>query len=379
MGSQDAPGGGGGGGGAKLSLASVGFSGPGAGAGGGGYKELLVMALPKDDGLDGAKVAEVIGVRLPDVAGAVKTILGRREVREFASGALAGAMSKAILAPLETLRTRMVVGVGSRHIFGSFVEIIEQNGWQGLWAGNTINMLRIIPTQAVELGTFECVKRSMAEAQEKWKEDGYPKIQLGNLKIELPLHLLSPVAIAGAAAGIAGTLACHPLEVIKDRLTINREVYPTISLAFSKIYQTEGIGGLYSGLCPTLIGMVPYSTCYFFMYDTIKTSYCRLHKKSSLSRPELLVIGALSGLTASTISFPLEVARKRLMVGALKGKCPPNMIAALSEVIKEEGLLGLYRGWSASCLKVMPNSGITWMFYEAWKDILLADKDKQRA
>lgn len=109
----------------------------------------------------------------------------------------------------------MVVGVGSRHIFGSFVEIIEQNGWQGLWAGNTINMLRIIPTQAVEMGTFEFVKRSMAEAQEKWKEDGYPKIQLGNLKLELPLHFLSPVAIAGAAAGIAGTLACHPLEVIK--------------------------------------------------------------------------------------------------------------------------------------------------------------------
>jgi hypothetical protein len=86
-----------------------------------------------------------------------------------------------------------------------------------------------------------------------------------------------------------------------------------------------------------------------------------------------------SGLTASTISFPLEVARKRLMVGALRGKCPPNMIAALSEVIHQEGILGLYRGWGASCLKVMPNSGITWMLYEAWKDILLADKDKQRA
>ena len=31
---------------------------------------------------------------------------------------------------------------------------------------------------------------------------------------------------------------------------------------------------------------------------------------------------AWPGFTASTISFPLEVARKRLMVGALKGKCP---------------------------------------------------------
>jgi solute carrier family 25 phosphate transporter 23/24/25/41 len=112
-------------------------------------------------------------------------------------------------------RTRMVVGVGSRHIGGSFVEIMEQNGWPGLWVGNTINMIRIIPTQAIELGTFEYVKRGMKSAQGKWKEDGCPKIQLGNMKIELPLHLLSPVAIAGAAAGIAGTLMCHPLEVIK--------------------------------------------------------------------------------------------------------------------------------------------------------------------
>jgi solute carrier family 25 phosphate transporter 23/24/25/41 len=112
-------------------------------------------------------------------------------------------------------RTRMVVGVGSRHIGGSFVEIMEQNGWRGLWVGNTINMIRIVPTQAIELGTFEYVKRSMKTAQEKWKDDGCPKIQLGNMKIELPLHLLSPVAIAGAAAGIAGTLMCHPLEVIK--------------------------------------------------------------------------------------------------------------------------------------------------------------------
>lgn len=62
------------------------------------------------------------------------------------------------------------------------------------------------------------------------------------------------------------------------------------------------------------------------------------------------------------------------MVGALQGKCPPHMAAALSEVIRNEGLMGLYRGWGASCLKVMPSSGITWMFYEAWKDILLAER-----
>jgi hypothetical protein len=40
--------------------------------GGVGYKELLVMALPKDDSIDGAKVAEAIGVKLPDVGGAIR-------------------------------------------------------------------------------------------------------------------------------------------------------------------------------------------------------------------------------------------------------------------------------------------------------------------
>jgi hypothetical protein len=70
----------------------------------------------------------------------------------------------------------------------------------------------------------------MAEAQEKWKEDGCPKIQLGNMKIELPLHLLSPVAIAGAAAGIAATLACHPLEVIKVIVGSYSSVHSTVEI-----------------------------------------------------------------------------------------------------------------------------------------------------
>ncbi|TVU05120.1 hypothetical protein EJB05_48271 [Eragrostis curvula] len=359
----------GGGGGTKLALASIGFADVRVGGAVTAGEDLLVVGLPvpRGGGLD---------VRLPDVGAAFRNFLRNREVAEFVSGAMAGAMAKAVLAPLETIRTRMVVGVGSKQIFGSFVEIIEQNGWQGLWAGNAINMLRIIPTQAIELGTFECVKRSMTSAQKKWKEDGCPKIQIGDLKIELPLHLLSPIAIGGAAAGIVSTLACHPLEVLKDRLTVNREAYPSIAIAINKIYRTDGIGGLYAGLFPTLVGMLPYSTCYYFMYETIKTSYCRAKKKKSLNRPELLVIGAISGLTASTISFPLEVARKRLMVGALQGKCPPHMIAALAEVFQEEGFKGLYRGWAASSLKVMPTSGITWMFYEAWKDLLMAPQLK---
>ncbi|KAK6284737.1 PREDICTED: probable mitochondrial adenine nucleotide transporter BTL1 isoform X3 [Theobroma cacao] len=281
--------------------------------------------LDKPSSLSSPRPFEV-RFQVPDFGVPIRDFLRTREVGEFLSGALAGAMTKAVLAPLETIRTRMVVGVGSKNISGSFIEVIEQQGWQGLWAGNGINMLRIIPTQAIELGTFECVKRAMTTAKEKWKQNESPKLQIGHVNVNFSLSWISPAAVAGAAAGIVSTLACHPLEVLKDRLTVSPDIYPSLSIAISKIYKDGGVGAFYAGF------------------------------------------------TASTISFPLEVARKRLMVGALQGKCPPNMAAALAEVIRDEGLMGLYRGWGASCLKVMPSSGITWMFYEAWKDILLVEK-----
>lgn len=109
----------------------------------------------------------------------------------------------------------MVVGVGSKDIAGSFIEVIEQQGWQGLWAGNAINMVRIIPTQAIELGTFECVKRAMTSAQEKWSKIEQPSIHIGPINLHFSLSWISPVAVAGAAAGLISTLACHPLEVLK--------------------------------------------------------------------------------------------------------------------------------------------------------------------
>ncbi|KAJ6727601.1 MITOCHONDRIAL ADENINE NUCLEOTIDE TRANSPORTER BTL1-RELATED [Salix purpurea] len=164
--------------------------------------------------------------QLPDLKLAFRDLMRSREAGEFLSGALSGAMTKAVLAPLETIRTRMVVGVGSRNISGSFLEVIEQQGWQGLWAGNGINMLRIIPTQAIELGTFECVKRAMTSAQEKWSQSECPMVQLGPLRLSFSLSWISPVAVGGAAAGILSTLACHPLEVLKDRLTVSRDIYP---------------------------------------------------------------------------------------------------------------------------------------------------------
>ncbi|KAG2294372.1 hypothetical protein Bca52824_041041 [Brassica carinata] len=236
--------------------------------------------------------------QFPDLTIPVKEFFKSREAREFLSGALAGAMTKAVLAPLETIRTRMIVGVGSKTIPGSFLEIVQKQGWV---------------------------------AQEKLKKIEKEKIEVFGVSFSPSISWISPVAVAGAAAGIASTLVCHPLEVIKDRLTVSPELYPSLRVAVPRILRDDGIRGFYAGLGPTLVGMLPYSTCYYFMYDTMKTTYCKSKNKKALNRPEMLLLGALAGLTASTISFPLEVARKRLMVGALKGSVHQTWLLAIAK------------------------------------------------
>ena len=81
----------------------------------------------------------------------------------------------------------------------------------------------------------------------------------------------------------------------QDRLTVSPETYPSLGIAIRNIYKDGGVGAFYAGISPTLVGMLPYSTCFYFMYDTIKESYCRTRNKKSLSRPEMILIGAFAG------------------------------------------------------------------------------------
>ncbi|KAK4839995.1 hypothetical protein QYF36_026525 [Acer negundo] len=86
------------------------------------------------------------------------------------------------------------------------------------------------------------------------------------------------VAVAGAAAGISSTFVCHPLEVLKAYAVWTLVLFCE---KINKIYKDGGIGGFYAGLSPTLIGMLPYSKCYYFMYETMKKSYCKSKNKKS--------------------------------------------------------------------------------------------------
>lgn len=116
---------------------------------------------------------------------------------------------------LKHSRTRLIVGVGPRSINGSVKRILQEQGWRGLFAGNAINAIRCAPCQAVELSTFEAVKRMLFSMQHQWEQDGPPQIELLGQCFNVPVSMISTPAVAGAVAGVVSTLLTYPLEVLK--------------------------------------------------------------------------------------------------------------------------------------------------------------------
>ncbi|GJV65241.1 adenine nucleotide transporter BT1, chloroplastic/mitochondrial-like protein [Tanacetum coccineum] len=290
----------------------------------------------------------------------LKIKVGNASLRRLISGAVAGAVSRTCVAPLETIRTHLMVGSSGHSTTEVFQDIMQTEGWTGLFRGNLINVIRVAPSKAIELFAYDTVKKSLApKAGEKEK----PRI---------PESL-----IAGAVAGISSTICTYPLELLKTRLTVQRGVYKNLVDAFLTIVKEEGPAELYRGLTPSLIGVVPYAATNYFAYDTLRKAYKKILKKDEIGNIATLLIGSAAGAVSSSATFPLEVARKHMQAGAINGRVYDNMLHALLTILEKEGLAGLYRGLGPSCIKIVPAAGISFMCYEACKKILVEKEEDE--
>ncbi|KAJ1259791.1 hypothetical protein BS78_10G183200 [Paspalum vaginatum] len=321
-----------------------------------GYQVISTEAEPVEeevvDGKAKKKKAKKHGLKL-------KIKIGNPHLRRLVSGAVAGAVSRTCVAPLETIRTHLMVGSNGNSMTEVFQSIMNTEGWTGLFRGNLVNVIRVAPSKAIELFAFDTAKKLLT-----------PKAD------ESPKTFLPPSLVAGALAGVSSTLCTYPLELIKTRLTIEKDVYNNFLHAFVKIMREEGPSELYRGLTPSLIGVVPYAATNYYAYDTLKKLYRKTFKQEEISNIATLLIGSAAGAISSTATFPLEVARKQMQVGAVGGRqIYKNVFHALYCIMEKEGIGGLYKGLGPSCIKLMPAAGISFMCYEACKKILVEDNE----
>ncbi|KAI3468036.1 hypothetical protein Pfo_024699 [Paulownia fortunei] len=326
------------------------------------YADLLVKYVSLPEGFKILGMTEEEKGLVKEKSGLkLKIKISNPSLRRLISGGIAGAVSRTAVAPLETIRTHLMVGSSGHSTTEVFHNIMKTEGWPGLFRGNFVNVIRVAPSKAIELFVYDTVNKNLSP-----KPGEQPKLPI------------PPSLVAGACAGVSSTLVTYPLELVKTRLTIQREVYNSLLDAFVKILQEGGLGELYRGLTPSLIGVIPYAATNYCAYDTLRKAYRKIFKQEKIGNIETLLIGSAAGAISSTATFPLEVARKHMQVGAVSGRqVYKNMLHALASILEQEGIQGLYKGLGPSCLKLVPAAGISFMCYEACKRILVEKEDDE--
>ncbi|RUS12490.1 mitochondrial carrier domain-containing protein, partial [Endogone sp. FLAS-F59071] len=120
-------------------------------------------------------------------------------------------------------------------------------------------------------------------------------------------------------------------------------------------------------------GIAPYVALNFQFYEIIK-KYLTPPDQKQPSVVRKLACGALAGSIAQTITYPLDVLRRRMQVtgmASMNYKYKGTWDAATT-MIKKEGVRGLYRGMIPNYLKVAPAISVSFVTYEWCKDLLHA-------
>jgi solute carrier family 25 folate transporter 32 len=178
--------------------------------------------------------------------------------------------------------------------------------------------------------------------------------------------------IAAAGAGAATMLITNPLWVIKTRLQTqtlglkmgsNRKTvqYRGTLDAFKRITKEEGISGLYSGLGPSLFGVM-HVVIQFPLYESLKKELSSRNSNRELTLPELVFTSAASKMVASTATYPHEVIRSRMHIsgtGAFVG-----LASTCRTIMLESGFLGFYQGCLTNLLRTTPAAAVTFTTFE---------------
>ncbi|RLN60156.1 hypothetical protein BBJ29_008606 [Phytophthora kernoviae] len=171
----------------------------------------------------------------------------------------------------------------------------------------------------------------------------------------MPSKSKNPVVAttAGAIAGGIETLAVWPMEMIKTNLQLGsmRAQYTGMLAGVRYHVRTDGIGSLYRGLTPVLLGSLPKAGVRFGAFDLVKAQLADENGKISATRN--FAAGMIAGAIEATLAMtPIETLKTKL-IGANTGVWEGTQL-----ILAKDGIRGFYQGLLATVLKQTRMQGL---------------------
>lgn len=191
----------------------------------------------------------------------------------FAAGASAGSIAVCACYPLDLIRTRITTEFPGREhykgIYDAFSKIIKAEGIAGLYSGLKPTLFVAVPNFAISYTAYGTLKEYCLEDELFYN---FRKVDDSGTK---KLGFISTI-LCGALSGSLSTIVTFPFDTIRRRSQIQNLHIPveerlTASQQFFSVTQKEGVRGLYRGLTPELMKVVPMVGTMFLVYEFLKS------------------------------------------------------------------------------------------------------------
>ncbi|BGP36112.1 ADP/ATP carrier protein [Rhodotorula kratochvilovae] len=282
---------------------------------------------------------------------------------DFMMGGVSAAVAKTAAAPIERIKL-LVQNQGEMLKSGRLAtpykgiadcasRTYADEGLVSFWRGNTANVIRYFPTQALNFAFKDYYKSLFSYDQ---KRDGYGLWMAGNLA-------------SGGAAGATSLLFVYSLDYARTRLAADNKStvkgggerqFNGLVDVYKKTIAADGIAGLYRGFVPSVVGIVVYRGLYFGMYDSLKPVVMTGPLQGSFLASFLLGWGVTTG--AGIASYPLDTIRRRMMMTSGEKVHYSSMFDAGRKIVAAEGVSSLFKGAGANILRGVAGAGVLSMY-----------------
>lgn len=234
----------------------------------GGFRQMVkeggIRSLWRGNGINVIKIAPETAVKFWAYEQYKKLLteegqkLGTFE--RFISGSMAGATAQTFIYPMEVLKTRLAVAKTGQYsgIYGCAKKILKHEGFGAFYKGYVPNLLGIIPYAGIDLAVYELLKSYWLDNFAKDSVNPGVVVLLG----------------CGALSSTCGQLASYPLALVRTRMQAQAttEGAPQLSMVglFQRIVSKEGVSGLYRGITPNFMKVLPAVGISYVVYEDMK-------------------------------------------------------------------------------------------------------------
>lgn len=285
----------------------------------------------------------------------------------MSEGALASCMAAVFSNPFEVMKTRLQLQgelqkkghyvVEYRGMIHGMIKIAREEGIHALQKGILASFAHQTVQNGVRLGCYPAVKELCTEIS------GRPGFATN--------------IVAGALIGVFSAVVSSPFFLVKTRLQAQSNVassghavgvqhhYTGVRHALYSIYAENGMRGLFHGVRAAGWRTGVGSASQLATYDGSKAHAMGLFHLPADDFRVHLAAASLAAMAITVTMNPLDVVMTRSYnSNATNAAYGNNMLSALLQVLRVEGLEGLYKGSSALWARTAPHTVCTFLFLE---------------